>query len=71
MLTLSAMSTVDDSEELITGDEIAAEYKVTAASVRRWARAGILPVAAITPGGLRRYRRGDVNRVLRPDDAAS
>jgi excisionase family DNA binding protein len=53
-------------DELLTGEEIAEHYKVSTESVRRWARRGKLPVAAVTPGGSRRYRRGDVEECMRP-----
>jgi excisionase family DNA binding protein len=53
-------------EALLTGDEIAAIYRISPGSVRRWARDGLLKVAAITPGGQRRYRRRDVEELLRP-----
>jgi len=57
---------MDDDQELLTGEEIATTYKISQGTVRRWARDGILPVAAITPGGLRRYRRADVEALLHP-----
>jgi excisionase family DNA binding protein len=53
-------------EVLVTGEEIAATYKVSPHTVRRWARDGLLKVAAITPGGQRRYRRSDVEELLAP-----
>jgi len=61
---------VAQPEELLTGEEIATEYRVSTNTVRRWAREGILPVAAVTPGGMRRYRRGDVEDLLRPKATA-
>jgi excisionase family DNA binding protein len=60
---------MNDADELLTGEEIAGIYKVAAGTVRRWAREGLLPVAAVTPGGQRRYRRSDVDALLRPNAA--
>ena len=55
------METADD---LLTPDEIVRIYKISRQSVGRWARDGTLPTAARTPGGHRRFRRGDVERVF-------
>ena len=55
-------------EVLLTGPEIAAIFKVSPSSVRRWAREGLLKVAAVTPGGRRRYRQADVDKLLAPKD---
>ena len=55
------METADD---LLTPDEIADTYKVSRQTIGRWARAGTLPTAARTPGGHRRFRRADVERVF-------
>ena len=60
----------DRADELVTGDEIAEEYRVHPNTVRGWAKKGLLPVAAQTPGGNRRYRRGDVEDLLRPKATA-
>lgn len=51
-------------DEVMTTTEVAKAYSVTPVTIGRWARAGILPVAFRTLGGQRRYRRGDVRRLL-------
>ena len=55
------METADD---LLTPDDIAEIYKISRQTVGRWARDGTLPTAARTPGGHRRFRRSDVERVF-------
>jgi excisionase family DNA binding protein len=42
-----------------------ADPPVTPAAVREWAKAGKLPIAAVTPGGQRLFRREDVLAFLR------
>lgn len=50
---------------LLTTSEVARACSVDAETVRRWAREG--RIAAITlPGGLKRFRREDVERMLTP-----
>jgi excisionase family DNA binding protein len=52
---------------LLTTNEVADECKVTAETVRVWVRDGRL--AAITlPGGSKRFRREDVDRLLTPTE---
>lgn len=73
MLPIVAVTTEPcerDPNELLTGAEIAREYRVHSRTVTGWAREGILPVAAVTPGGRRRYRRRDVEAVLSPKQTA-
>lgn len=56
--------------QLLTTNEVAEECKVTAETVRVWVREGRL--AAITlPGGLKRFRREDVDRLLTPTEPAA
>jgi excisionase family DNA binding protein len=45
--------------ELMTPGEVGAKFRVSPKTVSRWARQGLLP-EVLTPGGHRRYRRGDV-----------
>lgn len=56
------METADD--DLLTPDQIADIYQVSRQTVGRWARDGTLPTAARTPGGHRRFRRRDVQRIF-------
>lgn len=52
---------------LLTTSEVAEECNVDPETVRRWAREG--RIAAITlPGGLKRFRREDVDRLLTPTE---
>lgn len=46
--------------ELLTPGEVAELLRVDARTVTRWAKTGKLPAAVRTPGGHRRYRRGDL-----------
>ncbi|MGH3373790.1 MAG: helix-turn-helix domain-containing protein [Actinoallomurus sp.] len=50
----------DPDDVLLTPREVAAVVGVTVTTVSRWARAEALKPSALTPGGQRRYRRGDV-----------
>jgi excisionase family DNA binding protein len=59
-----------EADELLTADDVAGTYKVSRQTVGRWAREGILPTAAITPGGQRRFRRSDVEELLAPGKAS-
>ena len=52
--------TSDPDDALLTPREVAAAVGVTVTTVSRWARAEVLKPSALTPGGQRRYRRGDV-----------
>ena len=62
---------METDDDLLTPDEIAETYKISRQTVGRWAREGTLPTGARTPGGHRRFRRGDVERVLAVRPAAS
>ena len=52
--------------ELLTPGEVAAMFAVDPKTVTRWARAGKL-TAIRTLGGHRRYRRDEVESLLKPD----
>lgn len=51
-------------QPVLTAHEVAALFRVNAATVGRWARAGLLG-SFFTPGGERRYRRSDVALAVR------
>ena len=50
------------NRELLSAGQVAALVDVDIRTVRRWAEAGFLPAATLTPGGHRRWRREDVER---------
>jgi excisionase family DNA binding protein len=49
-----------DFDDLLTPREAAALLGVRTTTLARWARDGLLKPAVRTPGGHRRYRRGEV-----------
>jgi excisionase family DNA binding protein len=49
-----------DFDDLLRPREVAELLGVTRPTVARWAREGLLKPVARTPGGHRRYRRGEV-----------
>lgn len=51
-------------EKLLTLREAATFCRVHPLTITRWARAGLLPVAARTPGGHRRYRESDLRKIM-------
>lgn len=51
-------------KELLPIGEVAAQFSVTVSTVRAWERAGKLR-AIRTPGGQRRFRRSEVEALLR------
>ncbi|GAA4514088.1 hypothetical protein GCM10023191_082130 [Actinoallomurus oryzae] len=53
-------SSGSDFDELLTPREAAALLGVRTTTIARWARDGLLKAAVHTPGGHRRYRRGEV-----------
>ncbi|HET7386829.1 MAG TPA: helix-turn-helix domain-containing protein [Nocardioidaceae bacterium] len=55
--------------KLLTTGQVAERFAVHPATVARWADEGKLPVIH-TPGGQRRFRPEDVDRFMRPQDAA-
>jgi excisionase family DNA binding protein len=50
----------DPDDDLLTPREVAQICGVSAVTVGRWARDGVLKPAMRTPGGQRRFRRADV-----------
>jgi excisionase family DNA binding protein len=50
----------DPDDELLTPREVAEIFGVSAVTIGRWARTGVLKPVMRTPGGQRRYRRADV-----------
>ncbi len=66
---------MEATQDLVTSGEAATLLGVADKTVRRWANSGHLPVVR-TPGGHRRFRRSDVENLLRiptpePTKAAS
>ena len=51
--------------ELLTEREVAALLRVTPSTVGRWATRGLIPVIVL-PSGRRRFRLGDVERLILP-----
>ncbi len=63
-------STFVDDADLLTPAEAARKLGVTPNTVTRWSRAG--KISAIqTMGGHRRFRRGEIERVLRDGGLAT
>jgi excisionase family DNA binding protein len=56
-------------EQLLTPGEVAALFRVDPKTVTRWAAAGRVP-SLVTPGGRRRFRASDVDKMLRGGDHA-
>jgi excisionase family DNA binding protein len=54
----------EDSERLLTPGEAAARFRVGPKTVNRWADRGLLGVIRL-PGGHRRYRESEVDRVIK------
>lgn len=54
---------VDQSQQWLRPAEAAEMLGVAATTVSAWARKGTLP-SFVTPGGQRRFRRGDVEQLL-------
>lgn len=50
---------------LLTTGEVAEACQVDPATVLRWARDGLITVITL-PGGTKRFRREDVERILTP-----
>ncbi|HEV3365212.1 MAG TPA: BldC family transcriptional regulator [Acidimicrobiia bacterium] len=62
------MMTASERNELLTPAEVAVLFRVNPKTVTRWARAG--KISAIrTLGGHRRFRRGEIEAVLRSEEA--
>lgn len=58
-------------ERLLTTAEVAAIAQVKPVTVGRWVADGLLRPAIVTPGGHRRFRRGDVDAILDPGNETS
>lgn len=57
-------------DQLLTPGEVAARFRVDPKTVTRWAAAGRLP-SIRTPGGHRRFRPADVQRLLDEESTGS
>ena len=56
-----------DTPELLNTNEVAALCEVEPDTVRIWARIGRIPVITL-PGGRKRFRREDIERMLTPTE---
>lgn len=56
------------SSELLTSAEVAELLRVSRSTVTRYARLGQLPAIRL-PSGYLRFRRQDIEKLLRQDDA--
>lgn len=56
------------SQELLRVGQVAALFNVHPNTVRRWSKQGILKGFRVGPRGDRRFRREDVERLMRPDE---
>jgi len=56
-------ATGPDEDRLLTPGEVAAMFRVTTETVRRWSKTGKLTVIR-TPGGRPRYREAEVRALL-------
>lgn len=66
----SAMATTLPDPLLMTAEEAAEVFRVSAYTVRAWARRGRLPRVK-TPGGQVRFRRADVAALLEQVEGAA
>lgn len=57
-----------ETDDLLTAGQAADVLQVEIGTVRRWANAGKLPFWR-TPGGQRRFRRSDLESLMRPEPA--
>ncbi len=60
--------TAGNGNELLTPGEVAVLFRVDTKTVTRWARAGKIS-AVRTLGGHRRFRRAEIESVLRSEEA--
>jgi excisionase family DNA binding protein len=65
---MSPSTSGSDFDDLLTPREAAALLGVRPSTIARWARDGLLKPAVHTPGGHRRYRRGEVLAVRDADE---
>lgn len=63
MAVPSPMPRGTSSEKLLTPGEVAALFRVDPKTVTRWAAAGRI-TSIRTPGGHRRFRESEINRML-------
>lgn len=63
-MTVPAPMPREGSERLLTPGEVAALFRVDPKTVTRWAASGRIR-SIRTPGGHRRFREAEVNRLLR------
>lgn len=59
------MSDSDDDSEFMTPGQVARAFMVDPKTVTRWAQKGLITPAHRTLGGVRRFRRADVEALLR------
>jgi excisionase family DNA binding protein len=57
-------------ESLLTSEEVAAAVRQDVNTVQRWARDGLVPAIKL-PGGRWRFRREDIEAILRGESPAS
>ena len=55
--------TIDDTEPLLTSQQVAALFRVDPKTVTRWAASG-LSGSIRTPGGHRRFRESEIRALL-------
>lgn len=65
---MSDRDTQTNEDDLLTIGETARRFGVTVATVRNWDKAGRI-TSTRTPGGQRRFKRSDIEELLRPTDA--
>jgi len=57
-----------DIDDLLTVEEVAARFRLSKATIRRWTREGKLPVHRMSTQTIR-YLRADVERVIKESKA--
>lgn len=68
-LNTDLMKPIDTAtDEWLAPRQVAALIGITPDTVRKWANDGILPTQRIRAGGHRRFRRSDVEALLRSGD---
>lgn len=67
-MAVPAPASRDPDERLLTPGEVAALFRVDPKTVTRWAASGRI-TSIRTPGGHRRFRKSEVDRLLRGHDA--
>lgn len=64
------MTNTDPPDELLTPGQAAALIGIDRDTLGAWARRKVLPFQRTRPGGHRRYKRKDVEALIRADDSA-